>query len=371
MTSSGATRQFLRRRLSTVGAPSTTIPSSTISTIRLLARKRQFAEITSLISPYLSSPALPDPLFSRIVSLLSSSGMVSEAVSAISAHPTPSTASLNALLSPLNRNSVSISHKIPDLFKSLTTSQSIAPDQTTYGILIKSLCLSPSGAESAIRVLKQMEEKNIPANAIIYTTIMDSFYKEKKPTRAEKIWNEMCEKGIKPDLAAYNVKIMHNATQGKTEGIKKLIDEMGLVGLKPDVFTYSYLIKSHCKYGEFDEAMEVYKGLEENGCKPNNMIYQHFVADMCKKERFEDARMVFDDGIKRGKVPDLGTVRVLVKGLRKDNKIRAAKRVVTGLRHRFPEEFVGNWKELEKLVGLGENGEETEGDDERKLETAA
>ncbi|KAF3341239.1 pentatricopeptide repeat-containing protein [Carex littledalei] len=264
------TRHLLRRHLSTT---SPAITDSTIAIVRQLSRKGEVEKINSILSPLLStSPPPSDATLASIVYLYSCSGMLKEALDAFSTHPTPSTGALNSLLAPLNRHSRNLSRQIPSLFTSLPASKSVAPDQITYGILIKSLCVSGGGAEKALPVLKQMEDKNIPVSAVVYSTIMYSFYKESKPERAEELWKEMCGKGIVPDVSTYNV---------------------------------------------------------------------------------------FDDGLKRGMVPDLGTVKVLVKGLMEEKNNRAAKGVVTRLKHKFPEEFVGNWKQLLKLVGLSEE-EETE-----------
>ncbi|KAJ3691433.1 hypothetical protein LUZ61_020597 [Rhynchospora tenuis] len=359
MAFSASTRHLLRRHLSTTTATTTSaIPESTISTVRHLARKGEVSRINSILSPLVTaSPPPSDTTLASVLFLYSSSGMLTEALDAFSAHPSPSTSALNALIAPLNRHSRDLSKKIPSLFTSLPASKSIEPDRNTYGILIKSLCISGGGAEKALPVLKEMEEKNIPANVVVYTTIIDSFYKEGKPQRAEEVWKEMCGKGIVPDLTTYNVKAMYKSKHGKLEDLVGLISEIEAANLKPDVITYNYLINAYCANGKFDEAMSVFKGLVEKGCLPNYATYKHFISFLCKKGKFDDAREVFDDGLKRGTVPDLGTVKLLVKGLMKEDKNRAAKRVVTGMKHKFPKEFVGNWKQLEKLVGLSEEEE--------------
>jgi pentatricopeptide repeat protein len=287
--------------------------------------------------------------------------MLKEALDAFTCHPSPSTDALNSLLTPLNRHSRDLSREIPALFTSLPESKSVAPDNTTYGILIKSLCISGGGAEKALPILKQMEEKHISVNEVIYTTIIDSFYKENKPWRAEELWKEMCEKGIVPDVTAYNVRGMYKSTHGKPEDVIELISEIEAANLKPDTITYNNLIRAYCENGRFDEAMEVFKGLEGKDCVPNYVTYRYFISLLCKHGKFDDAREVFDDGLKRRIVPDLTTVKRLVWGLMKEEKKRDAKRIVTGLRHKFPEDFVGKWKELEKIVGLTEE-EKTESD---------
>nr|CAD1830693.1 unnamed protein product [Ananas comosus var. bracteatus] len=287
---------LLRRHLSTTAAAVPRLPVDP-ALLRRLARARRFSDIEALLEP-LKSSAAPSP----------------------SPSPEPLLAG------------------------------------ASYGILVKSLCLSPGGAASALPVLAQMAERGVPASAVIYTTILDSFYKERRPADAERVWNEMLAKGLAPDLPAYNVRAMHRALHGNPEQVLALLKEMQSLGLNPDTITYNYLIASYCAHGRFGEAMRVYKGLEEKGCAPNHATYKNLLASLCKNEEFELGLEVFDDGVKRGKVPDLGTVRILVEGLMRAGKVRAAKRAVTGLRKKFPEDFTGEWKSLEKVVGLSKDG---------------
>ncbi|XP_072995278.1 pentatricopeptide repeat-containing protein At2g18520, mitochondrial-like [Typha latifolia] len=344
---------LLRRHLSTSSLPRLPVEPSTV---RRLARLRRFADIESLLEPLVktsSSSSSSEPFLSSIISSYSSAGMLDHAVRHLSSLRSPSSLSLNSLLSPLLR-SPHLSRRIPSLFSDLTArkSQPISPNHVSYAILIKSLCLSPGGADSALPILKKMEQNNLPITAVVYTTILDSFYKENRPTEAQKIWQEMTAKGIAPDLPAYNVRVMYYAMHKTPEEILNLIAEIESNNLKPDTITYNYLMSCYCRNGMFEEAMRVYKGLEEKGCVGNYATYRHLLAALCKNGDFDKGLEVFNDGVKQGKVPDYGTVKLLVEGLVKESKVRAAKRVVSGLKKKFPEEFIGNWKKLEKVVGL-------------------
>jgi len=75
--------------------------------------------------------------------------------------------------------------------------------------------------------------------------------------------------------------------------------------------------------------------------------------------------------VKRRKLADLGTFRVLVRGLKGAGKGRAARRVVVGLRKKFPKRFDGPWRELEEAAGLPASGKEDDGADEQPAATTA
>lgn len=197
--------------------------------------------------------------------------------------------------------------------------------------------------------------------AVTYTTVLDSLYKEKKLKEAEKLWEEMKSKKVDLDVAAYNVRVMHRAMSGKPVGVLKVVEEMEAAGLKPDVITKNYLIGCYCRNGKFKEAEEVYEGMEER----NYGTFKVYMVALCKKGDLDGGLKVFNDAVKEGKVPDLGVVKGLVGGLVKEKKMRMAKRVVTGLRKKFKEDFSGGWLELEKLVGLNKEGEEGGDEDEK------
>ncbi|XP_038971334.1 pentatricopeptide repeat-containing protein At4g36680, mitochondrial-like [Phoenix dactylifera] len=333
--------------------------------IRRLARARRFSDIEALLEPLKKDPRASDePFLAAVITSYAAAGMLDRALRTLDEIPSlgaPRTAlSLNALLSALNHSPLVASRsRVPDLFADLTRRLPIAPNKVSYGILVKSYCLA-GDTKKALAVLKEMQEKKIEVTTVTYTTLLDSFYKEGRPEEAEGLWKEMQKKGCKPDLPAYNVRVMHRALDGKPQDVLDLIKEIEAAGLKPDTITYNYLMSCYCSHGRFEEAKNVYKGLEEKGCAPNTATFKNFLASLCKIEDFDGGLEVFMDSVKLHKVPDLWSVKLLVEGLMKKSKVRAAKRVVSGLKKKFPEDFTGDWKKLEKVVGVAVDGEGSE-----------
>uniref|UniRef100_A0A0A8XRP4 Pentacotripeptide-repeat region of PRORP domain-containing protein n=1 Tax=Arundo donax TaxID=35708 RepID=A0A0A8XRP4_ARUDO len=182
--------------------------------------------------------------------------------------------------------------------------------------------------------------------------------------------------GIAPDVAAYNARITYKSTSGTVEEVRELIRVMREVaGLRPDVLTYNALIRALVRHGRVDEALEVYrrleKGEEEAEVAPDYRTYTWVVGALCRAGRWSEAEDVFYEGVKRRKVGDLGTVRTLVQGLKDAGKGRAARRVVVGLRKKFPDQFDGPWKELEEIVGVSASGKEGEEEEEEGYEQPA
>ncbi|XP_047057177.1 pentatricopeptide repeat-containing protein At4g36680, mitochondrial-like [Lolium rigidum] len=358
-----------RRLLSTAAAVSEyAVP---IARIRNLARAGRLTDIDATVAPLIQAHP------KAVISALSLVGLSDQASAILSTISSPTSELLNALLGPLLRRRRH-AERVPGL---LNAHPSAPRNAVTWSILAKSLCIT-KGADEAVYLLHGEE----PPSLHLYTAIIDSYYKEKKPHRAEELWRDMVDKhGIAPDAAAYNVRITYKSTAGTVEEVKELIRAMHEeAGIQPDAVSYNGLIRVLGRHKRVDEALEVYRGFQEKvGAEgnteakstPDCSTYTAMARALCNAERWSEAEDVFYDGVKRRKVVELGTVRKLVVGLNKAGKGRAARRVVVGLRKKFPDHFNGPWQELEKDAGLtpGASNEEedAEEDEQQPAKTAA
>ncbi|WVZ69694.1 hypothetical protein U9M48_018441 [Paspalum notatum var. saurae] len=337
-----------------------------IARLRGLARAGRLADIDATLAPLLPSHTV------AALSALSAVGLPDRASALLGTIPSPTAAHLNAVLAPLLRR-----RRLAALVPSILADHASVPrDAATDNILAKSLCLT-SGADSALHLLRESSSGAAPS-VQLFTTLIDTFYKQRLPHRAEELWRAMVQDhGIAPDAAAYNARITDKSANGTVEEVKELIRVMrDEAGLRPDVFSYNGLIRSLARHKRVDEAVEVYRGLEaeqqEPGVAPDCATYAGVVTALCGAGRWSEADDVFCEAVKRRKVPDLHTVRTLVSGLKDAGKGRAARRVVVGLRKKFPDQFDGPWRELEAVVGAGkEEGDVEDGAEPTAVSTAA
>lgn len=234
------------------------------------------------------------------------------------------------------------------------------PNKYSYGILFKSFC-EKGMPELAIEKLKEMEEKGLEVSSVVYTTILHSLYKNGDVAEAERIWNEMVEKGCPLDVGVYNVRLMH-AQNGDPEGVKALIEEMCNAGLKPDTISYNYLMACYCRLGRMKEAKAIYKGLEENGCNPNATTFRTLLYYLCKNEQFEAGYRVFKRSVVLNKIPNFGTLKDLAEGLVKKLRADDAKQMIRTLKKKFPPHLMVSWLKMEENLDLTPNSEVTPSD---------
>lgn len=259
-----------------------------------------------------------------------------------------STVSFNALLAACNNSR--LFDRVPQLFDEMPKRYGLVPDKVSYGTLIKAYCEKGS-AELALKTLEEMEEKGVEVTAVTFTIILDALYKMGRIDEAERVWNEMVEKGCSPDVATYNVKISH-AHGGMPEDVKGLIEEMTASGLKPDTISYNYLLTSYCRNESMDEAMKLYEELEASGFRPKAATFRTLIHYLCKNGAFEMGYDVFKRSVFHHKIPDFATLKVLVEGLVAKKKLKDAKGLIRTVKKKFPSNVLNAWNKLEVELGL-------------------
>ncbi|XP_023754536.1 pentatricopeptide repeat-containing protein At4g36680, mitochondrial [Lactuca sativa] len=325
-------------------------------TVRRLAKSHRFSEIEALIESHKTDPRITDEHFlSSLIKSYGIAGMFEHALNTynqMEALKTPRSAlSFNALLTAcLNTKNFD---RAPLLFDEMPAKYRFRPDEYSYGILVKSFC-DAGKPELAIDKLKEMDKKGIQISGITYTSIIHSLYKKGNPTEAEKIWDEMVNRGCLIDVAANNVRLM-NAVDGDPENIKSMIEEMSNAALKPDTISYNYLMTCYCKKGMMKEAKEVYEKLEEHCCQPNAATFRTLLFYLCKNEQFETGYKVFKHSVKVNKIPDFNTLKHLVEGLAKKSRTKDAKGMIRTMRKKFPPNLLVAWSKLENELGLASN----------------
>ncbi|KAG5623527.1 hypothetical protein H5410_008745 [Solanum commersonii] len=305
-------------------------------TVKRLAKSHRFSDIENFLESHKNSPKITqEPFLSSIIRSYGVAGMFDHALKIYH--------QMDDLGTP--RSAISF-----NLFDEIPVKYGFLPDKVSYGILIRSYCEMGS-PEMAMERLKEMEEKGVEITTVTFTTILHSFYKKGKSDEAEKVWNEMVNRGCGPDVGAYNVKIM-NIQGGDPEGVKALIEEMSDTGLKPDTISYNYLMTCYCRNELMDEAQKVYDDLEKNRCNPNASTFKTLIFYLCKKGRFETGYKVFKESVKVQKIPDFNTLKYLVEGLVKKSKLKDAKGMSRTVKKKFPPNLVKDWTKLEEELGL-------------------
>lgn len=192
------------------------------------------------------------------------------------------------------------------------------------------------------RVLKSCRE------VILYNVTMKVFRKARVYDKAEKLFNEMLERGVQPDNVTFCTLISCarvSALPGKAvEWFEKMpsfgcnpdniiypamIDAYGRSGnidmaltlydraraekWKLDIGTFSTLIKIYGMSGNFDGCLNVYEEMKALGMKPNMTIYNTLLDAMGRAKRPWQAKSIYKEMIDNGLSPNFGTYASLLR----------------------------------------------------------
>ncbi|GLT39118.1 hypothetical protein SLA2020_133250 [Shorea laevis] len=322
-------------------------------TVRRLAKSQRFSDIESLIESQKNDPNVTqEPFLSTLIRSYGIAGMLDHAIKTFHQMDqlgTPrSTVSFNSLLTACIHSGQF--DKVPQLFDEIPKKYAVSPDDVSYGILVKSYC-EAGLPEKALDALLEIQKKGMGVTTVMFTTLLTALYKKGKSEEADKLWDEILKTGCELDVAVYNVRLM-NLQGSRPERLKELIDEMSNIGLKPDTISYNYLMTCYFKNGMMEEAKKVYEELEGNGCNPNAATFRTLIFYLSRNEEYHKAYKVFKKSVSVHKIPDFDTIKLLVEGLVKKDKMKEAKGLIRTVKKKYPPNFLDAWKKIEEQLGL-------------------
>ncbi|XP_014507966.1 pentatricopeptide repeat-containing protein At1g55890, mitochondrial-like [Vigna radiata var. radiata] len=231
-----------------------------VETVRRLARAKRFREIRDILEHQKQYFDIYNEDFSvRLIFLYGKSGMAKHARMVFDEMPqrkcNRTVLSFNALLDAyLHSRKFNV---VDELFKTLPTQLSIEPDLVSYNTLIKAFCKKGS-FDSALTVLKEMEEKGVNPDSITFNTLLDGLYSEGSFEDGEKVWGQMGAKNVTPDARSYCSKLVGLVREKKAGEVVEFLREMEKVG---DLFCVHVMINAAMKgfvnEGNLDKAKEL------------------------------------------------------------------------------------------------------------------
>ncbi|KAJ9556687.1 hypothetical protein OSB04_011301 [Centaurea solstitialis] len=210
------------------------------------------------------------------------------------------------------------------LFKKLIKGKLCEPDVVMYSTMIKGLCKVGIN-DTAIGLLRLMDERGCKPDVMTYSTIIDSLCKDKMVDDALKLFNEMIfHKGIVPDVVTYSSLIRGLCNLSRWDDAVKMLREMEDERISPNVITYNILVDAFCKEGMVEDAEAVLNIMVERGKVPDLVTYNSLIDGFCLRGETKKAKEIFDLIRMRGLVHNVVTYNSLLNGYCKKSKIDEA-----------------------------------------------
>uniref|UniRef100_A0A7N0UU35 Pentatricopeptide repeat-containing protein n=1 Tax=Kalanchoe fedtschenkoi TaxID=63787 RepID=A0A7N0UU35_KALFE len=241
------------------------------------------------------------------------------------------------------------------LFRKMKEAWGCAPDEVSYGTLVKGLCATGNSEvafklhrlivdgtsffggdvqvncicystlidgvckdgrwDRANELFLEMRSKGVEPNVVTYSSMIDGLCRGGKWDEAKAMFYEMLDQGIQPNVVTFNVLINALAKMRKGKEAKELMDLMVKRGEEPNVRSYSSLMECFYKEGDVDEVQNVFISLESKGIEPNVVTYNILIKAYCKECRIDEAITAYNQMIEKGLKPNIVTVNTLLEGM--------------------------------------------------------
>mmetsp|Transcript_78127 Transcript_78127/g.252929 ORF Transcript_78127/g.252929 Transcript_78127/m.252929 type:complete len:369 (-) Transcript_78127:4-1110(-) len=207
------------------------------------------------------------------------------------------------------------------------------PNDIVLGCMLDALVCN-NHIEEAVQLFSKWKGR-VPANTVIYSTIIKGFATSRQPQRAMSTWREMRAEGVPMNTVVYNGVIDAQARVGAIDEASELLEAMERDGCVPDNITYSTIVKGYCVKGDLDKAFEVFRSMQRGDMAGDCIIYNTMLDGCTRHGRMDLADELLADMEKYSVAPSNFTLGILVKMWGRRKNLDKAFEVVEGLPRRF------------------------------------
>ncbi|THG06651.1 hypothetical protein TEA_005274 [Camellia sinensis var. sinensis] len=104
---------------------------------------------------------------------------------------------------------------------------------------------------------------------------------------AGKVWNDMIDKGFKPNIVAHHTMLEGLLRCRKRSNAIKLFEVMKSKGPYPSARSYTILIRDLCKQMKMREAVEYFEDMLDYGYKPDAAVYTCLITGFGNQKKMD------------------------------------------------------------------------------------
>ncbi|CAI0458199.1 unnamed protein product [Linum tenue] len=200
---------------------------------------------------------------------------------------------------------------------------SVAPNLKTYTALAHGYIKGKS-KEDYIEFLKQIKMKGFQPDLMLFGTIIWGLCTERKFEECKLVMFEMKQQGIGANPVIYTTLVDAYFKAGMTAEALDLVREMWDSGAEATVVTFCVLIDGLCKKGMVQEAIDYFTTMPDYGLQPNVAVYTALVDGLCKNNFIEAAVTLFNEMQEKHMIPDKTAYTTLIDGYLKHGSLQEA-----------------------------------------------
>lgn len=180
-----------------------------------------------------------------------------------------------------------------------------------YNVTLKVFrkCKDLDGAE---KVFDEMVKRGVKPGNVTFSTIISCARSCYLPNKAVEWFEKMQSFGCLPDDVTLSVMIDAYGKLGDVAMAMSLYDRARTEKWRLDNVTFSTLIKMYGVAGNYDGCLNVYEEMKALGVKPNLVVYNTLLDAMGRAKRPWQAKAIYRELIKNGLFPNRATYGSLI-----------------------------------------------------------
>ncbi|KAJ8526211.1 hypothetical protein K7X08_028688 [Anisodus acutangulus] len=167
-------------------------------------------------------------------------------------------------------------------------------------------------ANTIIITVYFQERLKLSKEVIIYNVTLKVLRKNKDLDRGEKVFDEMLERGVKPDNVTFSTIISCARQCNLPEKAIEWFEKLPSFGCEPGDVTYSVMIDAYGKAGNFNGCLNVYEEMKALGVRSNMTVYNSLLDAMGRAKRPWQAKNIYSEMMNNGFEPSWGTYASLI-----------------------------------------------------------
>jgi pentatricopeptide repeat protein len=193
--------------------------------------------------------------------------------------------------------------------ETINSTQALLLIRCTGSLLISEL---PRQRQQVLdHMMNIFKQKNVSFDVTHYNSYMRVSLQNNAFFDPIKIFNEIKNNGIQPNLTSFRLLIECYARQGRSDDIQKILNEMKLANLNIEPLILTHLLSSYAQKGNVERIEYLFNLFHELELKPISQTYEQFIIGYLKNEKIEQAKKYFIENV--SKMDNESLFRLIVK----------------------------------------------------------
>lgn len=196
----------------------------------------------------------------------------------------------------------------------------------------------------ALAVYNMMLKSNARLNSSTFTILIRGLFKNGKTQDAQRLFDEMSERGILPSKLTYTVFLSGLCQAKRIDDAIGLFNSMKSRGCQLDNAVFNVLLDGFCKMGRMDEAFKLLESFKEDGYIIGKQGYSSLIDGLIRDHRIDEAHALFQQLVKMDITPDLVLYTIMMRGLSEAGRVKNALNLLRDMTQRgvIPDTFCYN-----------------------------